>query len=118
MHSAMNAFAARQMQQSYDPDTLEAGFEAGGGDIPSRFAAYSWAAEWGPELAFRASGQHPRYYPVENGDQNCLVMVGGDPDHRQDWMMDESFDVVAPGIELRYMGYIEFTYFDGGPAGR
>lgn len=110
-------FAAIQYLDNDDPDNVEAGFETDGDDIPSRFAAYSWAAEWAPELAFRASGGHPRFYPVEDREQNCIIMLMGDPDQIRDWG-SEGFDISRPGIELRYMGVIDFTYYDGGPPGR
>lgn len=113
---AMNEFAASQHVESYDPDLLEAGFETGGDTIETRFAAYSWAYEWAPELAFRATPLYTRFPNIEN--PNCLIMIGGDPDSPQDWLYGDLFDISAPGIDLHFMGIIRFSYYDGGPAGR
>ncbi|MFV0296227.1 MAG: hypothetical protein ACK5JT_08930, partial [Hyphomicrobiaceae bacterium] len=97
---------ASQHVESYDHDFLEASFATSSGDIASRFATCSWAAEWAPELAFRATDHYPRFARVDS--PNCLIMIGGDPDRPQDWLYGDLFDISAPGIELHVMGYHRF----------
>lgn len=112
----LNEFIMSQGELWFDRDYLEAGFEATCDDIPERFAEYSWAKEWSQHLAFRACGMVAGFDVVEN--PNSLIMLGGDPEAAANWRLDNPTDIERPGINMSYMGIIEFTYYDGGPAGR
>ncbi|TKW67217.1 MAG: hypothetical protein DI616_06025 [Paracoccus denitrificans] len=106
-----NAFIQSQGQRWYDQDFLEAGFETGSGDLGTRFGAYSYAAEWAPKVEHKA-GQ------LGVKDPNCFIMLGGDAATPENWRLDNPTDIRLPGIELRYLGEIDFTDYDGGPPGR
>ena len=102
--SHLSEFAKSQNERWYDHDFLEAGWEAEGSTLSQRFHKYSWSEIWAGELDRRAKELKLR-------DPNCFIMLGGSPDKPEDWDLNAPGDIGRSGIELRYMGKIEFSFF-------
>lgn len=102
--SYLSEFAKTQNERWYDHDFLEAGRETEGATLAERFRKYSWSEIWADELDRRAKER-------KLGDPNCFVMLGGSPDKPEDWDINTPCDIRQSGIDLHYMGKIEFCFF-------
>ncbi|MNN78559.1 hypothetical protein D3C81_1951260 [compost metagenome] len=100
----LSEFGRTQNERWYDHDFLEAGWETKGSNLLERFEEYSWVEEWAEELERRAREMGLK-------EPNCFIMLGGSPVRPRNWKLDEPCQIDRPGINLLYVGKIEFTFF-------